>query len=60
MIFQSWGYSEAVTDGQLVAEEVRLGELAEELGFDALWPVGHNSRTAPSAPTTRCSSPSAA
>ncbi len=42
MIFQSWGYPESVTDGQVVAEEVRLGELADELGFDALWPVEHH------------------
>ena len=26
----------------MVAEEVRLGELADELGFDALWPVEHH------------------
>ena len=42
MIFQSWGYPEGVSDGQVVAEEVRLGELADELGFDALWPVEHH------------------
>jgi alkanesulfonate monooxygenase SsuD/methylene tetrahydromethanopterin reductase-like flavin-dependent oxidoreductase (luciferase family) len=42
MIFQSWGYRSHVTDGQVVAEEIRLGELAEELGFDALWPVEHH------------------
>ncbi len=41
MIFQSWGY-EGVSDGEVVAEEVRLGELADELGFDALWPVEHH------------------
>jgi alkanesulfonate monooxygenase SsuD/methylene tetrahydromethanopterin reductase-like flavin-dependent oxidoreductase (luciferase family) len=42
MIFQSWGYPDTVSDGQVVAEEVRLGELADELGFDALWPVEHH------------------
>jgi len=42
MIFQSWGYDERVTDGDVVADEIRLGVLADELGFDALWPVEHH------------------
>ena len=42
MIFQSWGYDQSVTDGEVVAEEIRLGELADELGFHALWPVEHH------------------
>ncbi|HEX6237197.1 MAG TPA: LLM class flavin-dependent oxidoreductase [Acidimicrobiales bacterium] len=42
MVFQSYGYGPDVTDGQVVAEEVRLGVLADELGFDALWPVEHH------------------
>jgi alkanesulfonate monooxygenase SsuD/methylene tetrahydromethanopterin reductase-like flavin-dependent oxidoreductase (luciferase family) len=42
MVFQSHGYPASVTDGQVVDEEVRLGLLAEELGFDALWPVEHH------------------
>jgi alkanesulfonate monooxygenase SsuD/methylene tetrahydromethanopterin reductase-like flavin-dependent oxidoreductase (luciferase family) len=42
MIFQSWGYGPRTTDGDVVAEEIRLGELADELGFDALWPVEHH------------------
>jgi alkanesulfonate monooxygenase SsuD/methylene tetrahydromethanopterin reductase-like flavin-dependent oxidoreductase (luciferase family) len=42
MVFQSWGYPEDVTDGQVVAEEIHLGLLAEELGFDAIWPVEHH------------------
>jgi alkanesulfonate monooxygenase SsuD/methylene tetrahydromethanopterin reductase-like flavin-dependent oxidoreductase (luciferase family) len=42
MIFQSWGYPDDVTDHQVVTDEVRLGELADELGFDALWPVEHH------------------
>src|ERR1044072_5097352 len=42
MIFQSWGYDQSVTDGQVVAEEIRLGELADDLGFHALWPVEHH------------------
>src|SRR6476620_2137204 len=42
MVFQSWGYDDEVTDGDVVAQEIRLGELAEELGFHALWPVEHH------------------
>jgi len=42
LIFQSWGYDQTVSDGDVVAEEIRLGELADELGFHALWPVGHH------------------
>jgi alkanesulfonate monooxygenase SsuD/methylene tetrahydromethanopterin reductase-like flavin-dependent oxidoreductase (luciferase family) len=42
LVFQSYGYPADVSDGQVVDEEVRLGVLAEELGFDALWPVEHH------------------
>ncbi|HEU0171737.1 MAG TPA: LLM class flavin-dependent oxidoreductase [Acidimicrobiales bacterium] len=42
MVFQSCGYGPEVTDGQVVAEEVHLGVLADALGFDALWPVEHH------------------
>jgi alkanesulfonate monooxygenase SsuD/methylene tetrahydromethanopterin reductase-like flavin-dependent oxidoreductase (luciferase family) len=42
MVFQSWGYDSSVTDAQVVDEEVRLGVLADELGFHALWPVEHH------------------
>jgi len=42
MIFQSYGYDESVTDGQVYDEEIRLALLAEELGFDKLWPVEHH------------------
>ena len=42
MVFQSWGYGPDVTDGQVVAEEVELAVLADQLGFDALWPVEHH------------------
>src|SRR5258707_9576241 len=41
MVFQSWGYGE-ISDGQVVADEIRLGELADQLGFHALWPVEHH------------------
>ena len=36
MIFQSWGYDQSLTDGQVVAEEIQLGELADELGYHAV------------------------
>ena len=39
-VFQNHG--RAVSDGQVVAEEIALGLLAEELGFDELWPVEHH------------------
>jgi alkanesulfonate monooxygenase SsuD/methylene tetrahydromethanopterin reductase-like flavin-dependent oxidoreductase (luciferase family) len=42
MIFQSWGYEGGITDGQVVAEDVALGVLADQLGFHALWPVEHH------------------
>ena len=42
MIFQAWGYDGAITDAQVVDEELRLALLADELGFDALWPVEHH------------------
>ena len=44
MVFQSWGYGDEVTDGDVVEQEIRLGELADELGFHALWPVEHHFR----------------
>ena len=43
MVFQSYGYDGSVDDGQVVAEEIQLGLLAEELGFDKLWPVEHHA-----------------
>ena len=41
LIFQSSGYA-GMSDRQVVEEEVQLGVLAEELGFDSLWPVEHH------------------
>lgn len=41
MIFQSYGY-DGMSDHQVYDEEIRLALLAEELGFDALWPVEHH------------------
>src|SRR4051794_24146766 len=42
MIFQSWGYGDDVSDSDVYADEIRLGVLADELGFHALWPVEHH------------------
>src|SRR4026208_2502325 len=42
MIFQSGGYARSVTEAEVVADEIHLGELADELGFHALWPVEHH------------------
>lgn len=42
MVFQSWGYGPDVDDGRVYDEEARLGVLADEWGFDALWPVEHH------------------
>jgi alkanesulfonate monooxygenase SsuD/methylene tetrahydromethanopterin reductase-like flavin-dependent oxidoreductase (luciferase family) len=42
MIFQSWGYGRDTTDADVVGDEIRLGELADELGYDAIWPVEHH------------------
>ena len=42
MVFQSYGYDESVDDRQTIEEEIRLGVLAEDLGFDKLWPVEHH------------------
>ena len=39
-VFQNHG--RAVSDGQIVEEEIALGLMAEELGFDELWPVEHH------------------
>jgi alkanesulfonate monooxygenase SsuD/methylene tetrahydromethanopterin reductase-like flavin-dependent oxidoreductase (luciferase family) len=41
-VFQSWGYDASVTDAEVVADEVKLGVLADELGFHALWSVEHH------------------
>lgn len=42
MVFQSHGYDDSVTDAQVIDEEIQLAVLAEQLGFDALWPVEHH------------------
>ena len=39
-IFQN--HQRSIADGTLVANETELGLLAEELGFDELWPVEHH------------------
>ncbi len=42
MIFQKFGYGDDMTDSRIYDEEVALGVLADELGYDALWPVEHH------------------
>jgi len=46
VIFQ--GEGEGRTDRNVYRNELRLGDLAEPLGFDSLWGVEHHL------PTTRC------
>src|SRR5688572_24632934 len=41
-VFQSYGYDPPVPDTQVFDEELRLALLAEELGFEAVWPVEHH------------------
>ena len=41
MIFSSYGW-EAGSDGQMWEEELRLGEVAADLGFDCLWSAEHH------------------
>ena len=41
MIFASAGW-EDISDQQVYADELRLALQAEELGFDAAWPVEHH------------------
>lgn len=42
MVFQSYGYDENMTDHQVYEEEIALAILAEEIGFDKIWPVEHH------------------
>ncbi len=41
MVFQSYGY-QGVTDGEVVADEIRLAELADDSGFHSVWSVEHH------------------
>ena len=41
MIFASHGWDD-IEDSQVYAEEVALARMAEELGFDVVWPVEHH------------------
>ncbi len=40
-VFSSYGWDD-MPDGQVYDEEMRLALLAEDLGFDVLWPVEHH------------------
>ena len=40
-VFSSYGWQD-MPDGQVFDEEIRLALLAEELGFDVIWPVEHH------------------
>tara|TARA_Y100000780_G_scaffold156674_1_gene141412 strand:- start:511 stop:1584 length:1074 start_codon:yes stop_codon:yes gene_type:complete len=42
LIFSSYGWDTDVTDGTVYEQELRLAELAEQLGFDAVWPTEHH------------------
>ena len=41
MIFSSYGWEEG-SDGQMWEEELRLGEIAADAGFDCLWSAEHH------------------
>jgi alkanesulfonate monooxygenase SsuD/methylene tetrahydromethanopterin reductase-like flavin-dependent oxidoreductase (luciferase family) len=41
MIFSSYGWEEG-SDGEMWEEELRLGEVAADLGFDCLWSAEHH------------------
>ncbi|MYE10670.1 MAG: LLM class flavin-dependent oxidoreductase [Gammaproteobacteria bacterium] len=41
LIFSSYGW-EDVSDATVYAQELAMAELAEELGFDAIWPTEHH------------------
>ena len=42
MIFSSAGWPDEMTDRRVFQEELQLALQAEELGFDAFWPVEHH------------------
>ena len=42
LLFSSYGWQDGITDAQVYQEELVLAQLAEELGFDAFWPVEHH------------------
>lgn len=42
MIFASAGWPDGTTDRQVYEEDLRLALQAEDLGFDAFWPVEHH------------------
>jgi alkanesulfonate monooxygenase SsuD/methylene tetrahydromethanopterin reductase-like flavin-dependent oxidoreductase (luciferase family) len=40
-VFQAFGW-QSISDRQIYEEEIRLARLADELGFDVIWPVEHH------------------
>lgn len=41
-VFQSYGYEPPVSDAEVYEDEIALALLADELGFDSVWPVEHH------------------
>lgn len=41
LVFASYGW-DGITDGEVYKDELRLALLAEELGFDVIWPAEHH------------------
>jgi alkanesulfonate monooxygenase SsuD/methylene tetrahydromethanopterin reductase-like flavin-dependent oxidoreductase (luciferase family) len=50
MVFASYGWDD-IKDSEVYREEVRLAQLADELGFDVLWSA--DSISSPSPPSAR-------
>jgi alkanesulfonate monooxygenase SsuD/methylene tetrahydromethanopterin reductase-like flavin-dependent oxidoreductase (luciferase family) len=42
LIFSSYGWQNGITDGEVYARELGMADMAEELGFDAIWPTEHH------------------
>ena len=54
LIFSSYGWDTDVTDGTVYEQELRLADLAEQLGFDAVWPTEHHFFVLPRQSRTTC------
>ena len=55
LIFSSYGWDD-LSDVDVYKQETELAMMAEELGFDCIWPTEHHFATTPFAPTTLSSS----